>query len=358
VVVSTVDGAAVMTRTPMGKSYLLFVRNTDLLAQEFDETAGVVRGAPKVIVNDVGLVANPPLRPAVGAANGVLAFQTGGIADVPQLIWLNRSGAEVQRLTREASVMNPRLSADGEHLVGTRFGSGVSDVWVTELARGASTQVTFSRNAYDPLWSPNGKTIAYRRTDGTAIIAGVDGSGERQIAKTVGRLWDWSPDGRMVLAGLSGGFRILPLNDGEKPIDIQPPKGRLRDGFFSPNGLYFAFVSNESGRDEVYVQAVPPALFRTKISINGGILPRWRRDGKELFFLSPASTMMSVDVNAGAAFSAGLPRELFKASGGPNLAFGGYVVSGDGQQFLMPGRDSQVETWPITVVLNWWAEPE
>jgi len=93
------------------------------------------------------------------------------------------------------------------------------------------------------------------------------------------------------------------------------------------------------------------------ISINGGVLPRWRADGKELFFLSPDSTMMSVDVNTGAAFSAGVPRELFKAAGGPNLV-NGYVVRNDGQQFLMPGRDSQAETWPITVVLNWWAELE
>ena len=151
---------------------------------------------------------------------------------------------------------------------------------------------------------------------------------------------------------------MIPLDDGEKPTNIQPPNGRLRDGHFSPNSRYYAFVSDESGRDEVYVQAVPPSSFRTKISIDGGIAPRWRRDGKELFFLSPSSTLMSVDVNAGAAFSTGVPRELFKTAGGPDLAFGGYVVSRDGQQFLMPGRDSQTDTWPITVVLNWWSELE
>src|SRR4029453_10561515 len=91
-VVDTVNGAALMTRTPVGKSYLLFVRNSDLVAQEFDETAGVVRGSPKVIVNAIGLGANPPLRPAVGASSGVLAYQTGGIADVAPLVWVNRSG--------------------------------------------------------------------------------------------------------------------------------------------------------------------------------------------------------------------------------------------------------------------------
>ncbi len=90
---------------------------------------------------------------------------------------------------------------------------------------------------------------------------------------------------------------------------IQPPNGRLRDGHFSPNGLYFVFVSDESGRDEVYVQAMPPASFRTKISINGGILPRWRADGKELFFISSGSTMMSVDVN-----TVGRSRPVYRVS--------------------------------------------
>ena len=114
IVLDSTDGAALMSRTPGGKSYLLFVRNTDLLAQEFDEDAGEVRGLPKVIVNGIGLVANPPREPSVSAANGVLAYQTGGVAEVPSLAWVNRSGAEVQKLTREASVRNPQLSADGE----------------------------------------------------------------------------------------------------------------------------------------------------------------------------------------------------------------------------------------------------
>jgi len=356
-VLDTVNGAALMTRTPVGKSYLLFVRNSDLLAQEFDETAGVVRGSSKVIVNDIGLVANPPLRPAVGASNGVLAYQTGGIADVAPLIWVNRSGGELQRLSRGASIRSPQLSADGERVLGMRFGSGVSEIWITDLQRGASTQITFSRSAFDAVWSPDGTKIAYRRIDGSAIIAGIDGSGERQIAKAVNRLWDWSRDGRMVLLGISGGYTIVPVNASEKPIVIPPLSGRLREGYFSPDGRYIVLVSDESGRDEIYVQAMPPASFRTKISINGGILPRWRADGKELFFVSPDSTMMSVEINTGATFSAGIPRALFKVASGANLIYG-YAVRNDGQQFLIPGRDTQAETWPITVVMNWWVELE
>ena len=356
-VLGITDGAALMSRTPRGKSDVLFVRNTDLVAQEFDEAAGLVRGSPKVIVNAIGLVANPPRRPAVSAVNGVLAYQTGGVAEVPSLTWVNRSGAEVQRLTRQASVRNPQLSADGERLLGSRFAAGAVDIWMTDLRRGAATQITFSSSAYDPVWSRDGRKIAYRRINGRAFIANADGSGEREVADRVNRLWDWSPDGQTLLASLLSGFTIVRVNDEQKPIVLQPPRGTVREGYFSPNGRYIAFVSDESGRDEVYIQAMPPASFRTKISINGGVLPRWRADGKELFFVSPDSNMMSVNVNTDATFSAGIPRPLFTAGGGPGLVEG-YAVRADGQQFLMPGRDAQAETWPITVVLNWWAELE
>jgi WD40 repeat protein len=357
VVIDSADGAALMTRTPAGKSYLLFVRNTDLLVQELDETAGLVRGSPKILVNDIGLVANPPLGPAVGVSPGVLAYQTGGVADVPPLIWVNRSGAEVQKLTREASVGNPKLSPDGGRLLGSRVALGESRIWVTDLRRGSSTQITFSDSSFEAVWSPDGAKVAYRRDPGGVFIAGADGSGERQIADGVNRLWDWSPDGQMLLATVGSGFRFIRVDDQQKPMVVHPPSGRLREGYFSPNGSYIVFVSDESGRNEVYVQATPPASFRTKISINGGVQPRWRSDGKELFFVSPDSTMMSVDVNTGETFSDGIPRPLFKAGGGPNLV-NGYAVRADGQQFLMPGRDTQAETWPITVVLNWWAELE
>ncbi len=234
-VVDTVDGSALMTRTPVGKSYLLFVRNSDLLAQEFDETAGVVRGSAKVIVNDIGLVANPPRRPAVGISDGVLAYQTGGVAEVPPLRWVNRSSAEVQTLTREASVRNPRLSIDGERLLGSRFASGQSEIWMTDLRRGASTQITFSRSAFDALWSPDGSKVAFRRSGALGVVvAGADGSGERRVADPVDRLWDWSPDGHTLISTVATGLALIRLDGTQKPVVVQAPRGRMRDAFFHP----------------------------------------------------------------------------------------------------------------------------
>jgi eukaryotic-like serine/threonine-protein kinase len=358
VVVDIADGAPLATRTPTGKSYLLYVRTGDLLVQAFDETAGVVRGSPKVLVAGIGLVANPPLRPAVDVSSGVLAYQTGGVADVPPLLWVNRSGIEVARLTREASVGDPRLSPDGDRLLGRRFDLGSSSIWVTDLRRGSSTRITFSDAAFDGLWSPDGSKVAFRGGQGI-VVAGVDGGGEHRVADPVTRLWDWSPDGQTLAASIVNGFALIRVDGAQKRVEVRAPRGRMRDTFFSPNGKYIALVSDETGRDEVYVQATPPGTSRTKISINGGSLPRWRADGKELFFVSPGdgSPMMAVDVDTGAMFSAGIPRPLFKTGGGQSLA-AGYAVRADGQQFLMPGRAAQADTWPITVVLNWWTELE
>jgi Tol biopolymer transport system component len=321
--------------------------------------SGVVRGASKVLVNDIGLVANPPLQPTVGLSGGILAYQTGGIADVPPLRWVSRTGSELGRLTRGASVRTPRLSPDGRRLLGARFSFNTSGIWVTDLQRGASTQITFSANAFDPVWSFDGARVAYRRTSGGVFLAGADGSGERKVADGIGRLWDWSPDGRTLVVSIGSAFRLIQVDNSQQPIVVQPPRGRLRDGYFSPNGRYLVFVSDETGRDEVYVQAAPPGTSRTKVSINGGILPQWRADGKELFFVAPDNdaNMMAVDVDTGATFTAGIPRPLFKTTGGLNQS-AGYAVRADGQQFLLPGRDLQAETWPITVVLNWWAELE
>ena len=136
VVVDAADGAGLMACSA-GKSYLLFMRTTDLLVQEFDEAAGVVRGSPKVLVTDVGLVANPPLRPTVDVSSGILAYQIGGVEVVAPLVWVNRSGVEVGKLTREASVRQPRLSPDGGRFLGNRFEAGSSDLWVTDLRRGS-----------------------------------------------------------------------------------------------------------------------------------------------------------------------------------------------------------------------------
>ena len=364
-VADKVDSAPLVARTPRGKSYLLFLRSPDLMAQEFDEPSGTLRGTPTVLVADIGQVANPPVRPTVGVSpSGILAYQTGGVGQSSQLIWVDRAGVEVSRLAPAASVQDPRLSPDGEHVAGVRFDIGAVSLWSTDLRRGASTRLTFGGTARDPVWSPDGTRLAFRRTapDAGIFVVARDGSNERRVAEaTPGRITSWSPDGRYLAAYTQGELTLVPVEGTEMPLVIQTRNGRLRFPEFSPTGKFIAFVSDESGRDEVYVQPVPPASgTRVNVSVNGGVLPRWRRDGRELFFRSTDGNgaMMSVDAQEnGDVFSAGVPRLLFKAAS-PNLAQG-FAVRADGQRFLIPALDNlEGGGSPINVVVNWWVELE
>ena len=360
-VIDTAETAAIVAPAPNGKAYVLFMRPPDLMVQEFDERAAAVRGEPKVLVNDIGRVATPPLRPTVGVSpSGVLAYQTGGTGGVGQLTWLDRSGKEVEVLPVDASLSAAHVSPDGRQLVGHRVDDGSFNVWVSDLRRGGATRVTFTAPARDPVWSADGTQIAFRRMNDTGApgiyIIPAEGGAERKLLDTQGRVTSWSPDGKHLLYDVQGTLMMLPL-DGGKPLRVGSRNGSSVRGVFSPDGKYIAFTSNESGRNEVYVQGVPPDTRRLKVSINGGSDARWRGDGAELYFLGPDGSMMAVDLRIAGPLTAGVPKPLFStASTGRNVGNAGYAVSGDGQRFLVPRPDTT--NAPITVVLNWWVELE
>jgi dipeptidyl aminopeptidase/acylaminoacyl peptidase len=178
--------------------------------------------------------------------------------------------------------------------------------------------------------------------------------GERRLSDRGLRPSSWSPDGNYLLANDLQEMWLVSVEGEAEMVRVGSRNGFARRGEFSPDGSYIAFVSDESGRDEVYVVPTPPAEGRQEpVSIDGGSEPRWRADGQELFFLSPSRSVMSVEVDIGERFSAGIPRELFTVSDA--LSGSGYDVSGDGQRFLFPTLPgSEGEDAPITVVLNWW----
>jgi hypothetical protein len=142
----------------------------------------------------------------------------------------------------------------------------------------------------------------------------------------------------------------------QKPIPVGSQNGGSRQGRISPNGKFIAFTSNESGRNEIYVEPMPPATGYQKVSINGGQSPRWRGDGKELFFVSPDAGMMAVDITLDPVFHAGVPHRLFPPKSADPNDLANYDVRPDGQQFLIFMRQRGTQDAPITVVLNWWAE--
>jgi Tol biopolymer transport system component len=364
-VLDDADSAPILAPTPQGKTYLLYLRESDLFAQEFEERSGTLRGRPVLVVSDVGRVATPAIRAAVGVSpTGILAYQTGGEFATGQLTWFDRKGRPVDALPIDASGPNPQINADGSLVAVSRIGASGRSIWVTDLARKSPSPVTFGRDDVSPVWSPRGKRLAFLRAAGkdagVHIVDVTAASKDTFFEGTVGDAPDsWSPDEKyLVLQLRTGGMTLFAL-DGSQPIRVGSLKGASRQGRISPIGKFIAFTSNKSGRDEIYVQPMPPVTGETKVSINGGHSPRWSHDGKELFFVSPDAEMMAVDMTLDPVNSPGVPHRLFQLknadlSGLANLA--NFDVRPDGQQFLIFMRQQSTQDAPITVVLNWWAE--
>ena len=350
------SSAAILAPVPTGKTYLLFMRGSGLMAQEFDQRSGNLRGQAALIVNDIGRVANPPLRPAVGVSNGIIAYQNGG-AGGGSLIWRDRSGKAIESLPPEASGTNIKLSPDGSQVAFNRTDdSGNEDVWITDLKRKSSTRITFDpgRERVGP-WSPDGKRLTYV-FEGRAIhtIDVADTTRNQVVPGVEGRPESWSPDGKYLVVYRQGVLSMAPVLAGEKTVRIGSQNGSSEEARFSPDGKYIAFDSYASGEDEVYVQPTPPPAGIRKVSIGGGSLPRWRGDGKELYYMSPEGGMMAVDLKFDNGISVGVPHELFRLP--PRDFNGGYDVRADGRAFLNYGLPQESVDSPIVVMLNWWTE--
>ena len=361
VVLDDVDSAPLLAPTPGGATYLLFMRSPDLMAQEFDEASGTLRGDPFVLVSNIGRVANPPRRPAVGVSPaGVLAYQTGSAVADDLWQWVDRSGQSLGLLPEAVSVSDLRLSPDETTVAGVRSVDGSYDVWTIELTRMSPHRRTFSEDADRyPVWSPDGARLAFNRegAEGGLFILDLEAGLERRVDDQM-RPTSWSPDGRYLLAHDLEGEWLVPVEGDDEIIPVGSRNGYTSQAAFSPNGNYVAFESDESGQNEIYVVPTPPSTGpQEPVSINGGFRPLWREDGAELFFVSPELSIMAVGVDTGDSFSAGIPEALFTVSG--FIATSSYAVSGDGQRFLVPaGSVDEDQSNAITVVVNWWAELE
>jgi Tol biopolymer transport system component len=364
-VLDDADSAPILAPTPQGKTYLLYLQESDLFGQEFDERSGMLHGKPNLVVSDVGRVAGLQVRAALGVSPaGILAYQSGGESEAGQLTWFDRSGSPVDALPVDSSGRNPQISPDGSLAAVSRIGASGRSIWVTDLARKYSSPITFGRNDVSAIWSPSSNRLAFLRLvgkdAGVHIVDAKDASKNRFLEGTIGDGPDsWSPDEKYLVLQLStGGMTLFELDGSQKPIPVGSQNGSSRQGRISPNGKFIAFTSNESGRDEIYVQRMRPASGYKNLSINGGQSPRWSHDGKELFFVSPDAYMMAVDITLDPVNSPGMPHRLFQLKREvPIDAATPYDVRPDGQQFLVFMRTQQsTQDAPITVVLNWWAE--
>jgi len=346
VVADNVDSAPLVARTPAGKSYVLYLKNTDLVSQELDAARGTVDGEPSVLVPKIGRVANPAVKPAVGVSrNGdVLAYQTGVVGS-DEFTWFDRMGQRKGALQINVSTGNFRLSSDGSHLAYRGEDSGL---WVLDVSRGSSTKLN-GDSVSSLLWSPDGKKIAFRGLQTTGIsVANLDGTGEEVLWTRPGSPRSWSEAGILFTDALGAAYLLPPGSKTATPIAAGP----FSDARLSPDGKFIAVDGMESGRREVSILPMPPLKGRTRVSVNGGRTPYWRQDGKELYFVAPDNSIMAAEINLGPTVTAGVPHPLFRVAGG----ISGYNAQPDGQRFLVLTPSAGLPDNPITVVLNWWVE--
>jgi Tol biopolymer transport system component len=356
-VVDGVLSAPLLAPTPGGRTYLLYLRDDALVAHEFDEVAGVVRGTPRVLVDRIGRVGNPPLLPAIGVtAAGTIAYQMGGDLTTTALTWMNRSGVKTGELSLDVTGQNPSLSPNGHLLALDVMLEGDRDIWVADVARGVTSRLTRGGGVdRSPVWSPDSARVAFARA-GKIYVTHADGStAETVLAEVEGTPTSWSPDGNYLLVENQGKLSMWPLNGGPT-IVVGSRTGRTTYGRFSPDGRRIAFLSDESGRNEVYVQLTPTATGRVKVSVGGGARPRWGRSSSELFFVDRNNSLHVVQLQPGPPLSADPPKTAFKIADSV-YANMGYEVSPDGERLLiMRIFGDNVADTPITVVMNWWAE--
>jgi serine/threonine protein kinase/Tol biopolymer transport system component len=355
---------AVYSGTPSGAGYLLFWRGGSLMAQPFDSGRLRLSGGPFPVAEHVGYSSNTRHAEFSVSENGVLVYDSAGAAEYDQLVWFDRTGKRLATVGEAGGYNSPVVAPAEKQVAVQRLDTHALtyDLWLIELGRGISTRFTSDpKDEICPVWSPDGGNIVFgsnRENVFNVYRKTLSGSGKDELLlksdhpKTP---TDWSSDGRFLLyydqdPTTKFDLWVLPLSGDKKPIPFLQTEFNELEGVFSPDGKWIAYQSDESGRYEVYVQPFP-AGGKSQISRSGGTRPRWRRDGRELFYLDTDGKMMAVDLRTGASFQAGVPQPLFETH--ITTMETRYAVTRDGQRFLLPV--SLGEAGPATVVINWTA---
>jgi Tol biopolymer transport system component len=349
---------------------LLFVRQGALVAVPFDAEKGETTGEPITVADPVSFDAQFRFGGFSVSAAGRVAYRPGG-SQRRQLTWYRRDGKPVGVAGEpdDANAQYPELSPDGRRVAVTRAVQGNFDVWLIDLVRGGTTRFTFDAAADNaPLWSPDGTRIVFRsnRTGFNLLyLKPASGAGSEQLlggSPVPGNPMSWSSDGQLLLFHKEGTDDLWtqPLTGDGKPSPWLNTPFAENIGQFSPDGRWVAYQSNESGSFEIYVQPFPAASAKWQISTQGGTMPRWRADGKELFFIAPDAKLMAAAVTASdQTFEAAPPVALFQTRivGGPaQIVKHQYAVSRDGRFLINEPAEASAAT-PITLILNWQPHP-
>ena len=369
-----IDGGRQAHYLPMG--YLVYEREGNLMTVSFDLERREISGDAVPVLEGIrqqNFAADYAL-----STNGTLVYVPGAGNQGSSLVWVDRDGTHQVVMESETELQQPRLSPDGKRVAFQRTGTGaprrsVGDIWIYDLSRGTSTPLTFDASNTSPIWTLDGQQITFGRKPVSGPPVGVfsipaDGSGEAIQLTTTTTTDDtrylpgsWSPDG--VLAYSEGALGnqdiyVLTLQGKEIVEPFMVTEFDEKHPAFSPDGGLIAFISNRSGRDEVYVKPYPGEGGIMPISTGGGEQPLWARSGKELFYRS-GQKMMVVSVETQPPFKAEPPRILFEGFYS-DVWFdltSNYDISPDGQRFIIVRQSGNENALtPIHVVLNWFEE--
>jgi dipeptidyl aminopeptidase/acylaminoacyl peptidase len=363
--------------------YLLLLRGAaqnanvqTLLAQRFDAASRTLVGTPEPLADEINFETRLGLGYFSASAIGTLVYGNPEWR-ATRLTWFDRSGAVVGQVESTGDFSQPALSPNDATIVAQRVDpvSGVSDLWSIDAASGLGQRLTHGNFGSMPLWSPDGTQIVFSsardRFPPNLFLATMSASGKEERLVESGDLHhptDWSRDGRFVIyaaqrSGTTGwDLMKLPMTgpaEGRRPETIRDTAFDEHFGRLSPDGRWLAYASDESGTFEVYVRPFPRDGAPHRVSLNGGMEPLWRRDGSELFYVTPAGVLMTASVNAGAsAFSRAGPMPLFPTQATPRIVrrarfLPTYRVSSDGRRFLLAVAAGEARTSPTKITFNW-----
>ncbi len=350
---------------------LLTARNSRLVFMPMDVKSDRPAGPPVVVAEGLGNVGNAgptAYSPFSASGGGVLAYHEYDEAS-GRLACRDRSGRVLDRALPPGAFSEFYASPDGNRLVASATGgAGENNIWMLDLTRNTVSRLTFGKGEdSSPVFSPDGERIAYgseRSGKSDIYVRASSGVGPEELVwKSDEAKWpdDWTKDGKALLVESQNpksqmDLWLLPLGGDRKPVPLLNSPVNEAHSSLSPDGRYFSYTSDETGRSEIYVQSFPPGSGKWQVSSGGGDQALWRRDGKELFYLAADGRLMAVPVTTSPAFSAGAPQALFDAGTGevtPSGIRNFYIPTPDGSKFfvLTYGRAGKTNT--LHVVLNW-----